>query len=185
MPSFSSCLFPGSVFEGFQKSGKNTYDVIVQVQHVDFAESSLCGYLTIKGLTCDWPNLSTFFEAEIIGQKYSFHTRKWEADYLIDKQHWTKFPQFQNFTHFLENEEQVYDSENQDFIFMRWKERFLVPDHKIKNISGASFAGFYYIVFQKSTGQISGLYYHSNSEMFQHLSLKHVPQQHFSAFEFR
>ena len=28
---------------------------------------------------------------------------------------------------------------------MRWKERFLVPDHRVGNISGASFAGFYYM----------------------------------------
>ena len=28
---------------------------------------------------------------------------------------------------------------------MRWKERFLVPDHKVKDINGASFAGFYYV----------------------------------------
>ena len=26
-------------------------------------------------------------------------------------------------------------------VFMRWKERFLVPDHKVKDINGASFAG--------------------------------------------
>ena len=28
---------------------------------------------------------------------------------------------------------------------MRWKERFLVPDHHVSHITGASFAGFYYI----------------------------------------
>ena len=28
---------------------------------------------------------------------------------------------------------------------MRWKERFLVPDHRVSQINGASFAGFYYI----------------------------------------
>ncbi len=42
---------------------------------------------------------------------------------------------------------------------MRWKEHFLVPDHKIKSISGASFAGFYYIAYSKSTGSIKGYYY--------------------------
>jgi len=30
-------------------------------------------------------------------------------------------------------------------VFMRWKEKFLVPDHRVKDINGASFAGFYYI----------------------------------------
>jgi hypothetical protein len=27
------------------------------------------------------------------------------------------------------------------YAFMRWKEQFLVPDHKVRDISGASFAG--------------------------------------------
>lgn len=26
-------------------------------------------------------------------------------------------------------------------VFMRWKERFLVPDHRVQDINGASFAG--------------------------------------------
>ncbi|MEQ2192821.1 hypothetical protein XENOCAPTIV_017846 [Xenoophorus captivus] len=44
------------------------------------------------------------------------------------------------------------------------QEQFLVPDHTIKDISGASFAGFYYICFQKSTATIEGYYYHRSSE---------------------
>ena len=28
-----------------------------------------------------------------------------------------------------------------DFVFLRIKEKFLVPDHKVRDISGASFAG--------------------------------------------
>jgi hypothetical protein len=46
------------------------------------------------------------------------------------------------------------------------KELFLVPDYRIKDITGASFAGFYYICFQKSTGSIEGYYYHKSSEMY-------------------
>lgn len=44
------------------------------------------------------------------------------------------------------------------------QEQFLVPDHTIKDISGASFAGFYYICFQKSAASIEGYYYHRSSE---------------------
>lgn len=47
---------------------------------------------------------------------------------------------------------------------MRWKEQFLVPDHKVRDINGASFAGFYYISLQKSSATIEGYYYHKNSE---------------------
>lgn len=34
------------------------------------------------------------------------------------------------------------------FAFMRWKERFLVPDHRVTSINGASYAGFYYICLE-------------------------------------
>ena len=49
-------------------------------------------------------------------------------------------------------------------IFMRWKEHFLVPDHKVKTINGASFEGFYYICFNQKKGEVKGIYFHSKSE---------------------
>ncbi|RKO99172.1 hypothetical protein CXG81DRAFT_7486, partial [Caulochytrium protostelioides] len=130
---------------------------------VDLAASALCGYLHIKGLTDDWPLLCTFFEAEIIGPDHAFLTRKWEADARIDRQHWTRFTAFKPFAPLFNQDGFAYDYANNDHIFMRWKEQFLVPDHSITSISGASFAGFYYIAFQKSTGTIHGLYFHHNS----------------------
>ena len=30
-------------------------------------------------------------------------------------------------------------------VFMRWKEKFLVPDHRVQDINGASFAGQFVI----------------------------------------
>ena len=60
----------------------------------------------------------------------------------------------------------VYDFHNKDFIFMRWKEHFLVPDHRVRTINGASFAGFYYICYQLSTGIITGFYFHKTSERY-------------------
>lgn len=53
-----------------------------------------------------------------------------------------------------------------EHIFMRWKEYFLVPDHRVKTISGASFEGFYYICFNQFKGTISGIYYHAKSEKY-------------------
>ena len=49
-------------------------------KHVDFENSYLCGYLKIKGLTEEYPQLTTFFDGEIISPKYPFLTRKWDAD---------------------------------------------------------------------------------------------------------
>jgi glucose-induced degradation protein 4 len=68
----------------------------METKHVDMRESFLCGYLSIQGqnglvigicvismltcldatgLTVDHPKLTTYFEGEIIGSKYSFLTR--------------------------------------------------------------------------------------------------------------
>jgi hypothetical protein len=57
-------------------------------QHVDEENSYLCGYLKIKGLTDEFPTLTTFFDGEIISKKYPFLTRKWDADEDVDRKHW-------------------------------------------------------------------------------------------------
>lgn len=57
---------------------------------------------------------------------------------------------------------------------MRWKEHFLVPDHRVRTISGASFEGFYYICFNQIQGTVSGIYFHAKSEKYvlgPHISL--------------
>ena len=46
-------------------------------------------------------------------------------------------------------------------MFMRWKEKFLVPDHRVKEIFGASFEGFYYICASRTSGDIQGIYFHA------------------------
>lgn len=185
VPTKRLSLYPGSTFRGTQKCERNQYDVTVTVKHVDLERSFMCGYLNIEGLTDGHPVLTTFFEGEIIGPTHSFLTRKWHADETVDRRHWEKFPGFQAIEDKFNADGFQYDFMNSDYIFMRWKEHFLVPDHKIRSIDGASFAGFYYVCYQVSTGQIKGFYYHKNSEWFQELKLKHVPEKSFSSFEFR
>lgn len=64
------------------------FQEILFFQHVDEENSYLCGYLQINGLTDEYPKLTTFFDGEIISQKYPFLTRKWDADEDVDKKHW-------------------------------------------------------------------------------------------------
>eukprot|EP00128_Syssomonas_multiformis_P005151 Colp12_sorted_trinity150504_noHs@6236 len=181
----SSALYNGSTFRGFQKSGRNSYEVEVELKYVDLANSFLCGYLHIKGLTDDYPLLTTFFEAEVVGDKHSFLTRKWEADEAVDRQHWSKFPAFSGLERVFSKDGFKYNFSTSDYVFMRWKEHFLVPDHHVRNIAGASFAGFYYICFQRSTSTIAGFYYHQNSEWFQSLNLKHITERNFAGLQLR
>ncbi|KAL2756466.1 hypothetical protein ACRALDRAFT_2077459, partial [Sodiomyces alcalophilus JCM 7366] len=186
----SPYLRPGSKFHGTQQSEKQVYDVQVEIKHVDLRESFLCGYLRIQaGLTEDHPTLTTYFEGEIIGPKYSFLTKhpSWGASDKIDLSHWSKFNAFRPYLKtarkgplFINN---VAQKEN---IFMRWKEHFLVPDHRVRTITGASFEGFYYICFNQVKGEVSGIYFHSKSEKFQQLELKHVENRGcIPAIEFR
>ncbi|TWW81508.1 glucose-induced degradation protein 4 homolog [Takifugu rubripes] len=182
----TSLLYSGSKFRGYQKSKGNSYDVEVVLQHVTMEDSYLCGYLKIKGLTEEYPTLTTFFAGEIISRKRPFLTRKWDADEDVDRKHWGKFQAFYQYAKTFNSDDFDYEElKNSDYIFMRWKEQFLVPDHTIKDISGASFAGFYYICFQKSTATIEGYYYHRSSEWYQSLNLTHVPEHSAAIYEFR
>ncbi|KAG0055257.1 hypothetical protein BGZ83_009189 [Gryganskiella cystojenkinii] len=186
-PSKTCQLYAGNRFQGKQKSGNNSYDVVVDIKHVNIEESSLCGYLHIRGLTEEYPELTTFFDAEIIGDAHSFVTRKWDADVKTDQAHWTLFKPFLPYADTFAREKFKYSFEGQDVMFMRWKEHFLVPDHRVEGIAGASFAGFYYICYNKSTGGIEGYYFHKTSEKFQKLVLEPVQDRapYFDSFEFR
>ncbi|KAF2431120.1 hypothetical protein EJ08DRAFT_588028 [Tothia fuscella] len=187
--STSSFLKPGSRFAGTQQSDRQKYDVQVEIQHVDMAESFLCGYLRIQGLTDDHPTLTTYFEGEIIGTKYTFQTRhaEWGSNEKVDMQHWGRFPAWRPLAKQAKRPDFSYKNFAQrENVFMRWKEYFLVPDHRVRTISGASFDGFYYICFNQVEGSISGIYFHAKSEKYQQLELKHVEDNGcMGTFEFR
>ncbi|KAI1334301.1 vacuolar import and degradation protein-domain-containing protein [Xylariaceae sp. FL0016] len=187
----SSFLRPGSRFYGTQQSERQVYEVQVEIKYVDLRESFLCGYLKIQGLTEDNPTLTTYFEGEIIGSKYGFVTKHddWGATEKIDLSHWGKFSAFRQYAKQVRKGQGPVNIPNlgqRDNIFMRWKEHFLVPDHRVTTINGASFEGFYYICFNQREGSVSGIYFHSKSEKFQQLELKHKEDRGcFGAIEFR
>ncbi|EGA83935.1 Vid24p [Saccharomyces cerevisiae Lalvin QA23] len=73
---------------------------------------------------------------------------------------------------FFSQEKQFDNYLNERFIFMKWKEKFLVPDALLmEGVDGASYDGFYYIVHDQVTGNIQGFYYHQDAEKFQQLEL--------------
>ena len=180
-------LYSGSKFEGHQQCKGNSYNVEVVLQDVDIRKHILNGYLKIQGLTSQYPVMTTFFEGELISQKYPFLTRKWDADEEVDGKHWSKFASFQsNYTKSFNNDDFDFSQlESQDDVYMRWKEQFLVPDHKVRDIGGASFAGFYYISYQRSKASIVGFYFHRTSEWYQSLTLEHVPDRVTQVFQFK
>jgi hypothetical protein len=165
----STCSFlrPGAKFSGNQRSDKSEYAVDIVIQHVDMAESYMCGYLSIRGLTREFPNLTTYFEAEMIGSKYSFTTNhpEWGATQTVDYQHWHNFPPYRPLHPIVKRNGYLLKNwQQREHIWMRWKEYFLVPDHRVTDLENASFDGFYYICFNQRTGMIQGTYYHHKSE---------------------
>ena len=175
----SSFLRAGSRFAGIQQSDHQKYNVTVEFKYVDLSSSFLCGYLTIAGLTPSPQNITTYFEAEIIGPRYTFITNhpSWGATPKIDMDHWDKFPAFRPLAKAARRGEKTQgllgggDDDGvgatgggKEHIFMRWKEAFLVPDHRVREIFGASFEGFYYVCASRVTGSIQGIYFHARSE---------------------
>ncbi|KAI6798250.1 hypothetical protein KC350_g16379, partial [Hortaea werneckii] len=142
-------------------------------------------------LTDDHPTLTTFFEGEIIGPKHLFKTTNpsWGSSEKVDLQHWARFPAWRPLARSATRNPGTFTLKNhadREHLFMRWKEYFLVPDHRVKSISGASFEGFYYICFNQVMGTVSGIYFHAKSEKYQQLELKHVDDRGcMPAMEFR
>ncbi|EKC99132.1 hypothetical protein A1Q2_06536 [Trichosporon asahii var. asahii CBS 8904] len=149
------CLYPGSVFRGTQSSGRNSYDVQIQIADVNLNEYTLCGYLTIWKLTEAHPELTTYFDAEIIGPKYGFVTGpRYGAKEHDDMRHWGRFEEFRRPStraDIVRPEQLLRDPlpdtssgeirpKEREFVFLRIKEKFLVPNHHDRDISGASFA---------------------------------------------
>ncbi|KAH9813860.1 vacuolar import and degradation protein-domain-containing protein [Melampsora americana] len=127
---------------GHQSSGNQLYPVLIKFLDFNLSNGSGSGLLEINGLTEKWPKLITFFEIEIIGRgQHEFLTKKWGANQESDERHWSRFSTTSNFK--LYQTFQNHQEENQ-ILFMRWKERFLDGNPKGKEIEGASFAGFYY-----------------------------------------
>lgn len=145
-------------------------------------EIAVVNPIPVAGLTEDHPTLTTYFEGEIIGSKYNFYTQHedWGANMKVDLSHWAKFSAFRPLQKYARKGPiTIPDVTQKDHIFMRWKEHFLVPDHRVRTITGASFEGFYYICFNQLKGEVSGIYFHSKSEKY------YKPLIHFSAVRVR
>ncbi|KAJ2849138.1 hypothetical protein IWW36_002853 [Coemansia brasiliensis] len=178
-------LYAGSRFSGTQSNGMRSYIVTVSLKYVDMGVPELCGHFTICGLTSDLPKLTTFFDAQIVGMgPYSFVTNQWDANIDTDRTHWNFFSAFRPYRSRFDSPDFAYRLKMSDrYVFMRWKERFVVPNYKLSRINGASYEGFYYVCYDREEGSITGYYYHKDSDHYQCLKLTHTRQTSFSHFE--
>ena len=65
--------------------------------------------------------------------------------------HWSRFPAFRHVKSELKKPNLTISDRDRGAVFMRWKERFLVPDHRVQDITGASFAGTEVLLYQLRT----------------------------------
>ncbi|KAJ2546253.1 GID complex subunit 4, VID24 [Coemansia sp. RSA 1933] len=178
-------LYSGSRFSGTQSNGTRSYMVTVTLKYVDMGVPELCGHFTIRGLTNELPKLTTYFDAQIIGAAgNSFVTSQWDATVDTDRTHWGFFPAFRQHRSTFDSGDSAYRLRLSDrYVFMRWKERFVVPNYKLSRINGASYDGFYYVCYDRVEESITGYYFHRDSDNYQCLKLSHEPQTSFSHFE--
>jgi glucose-induced degradation protein 4 len=117
------------------------------MQDVNLASSTLSGSLTIHNLTPNNPELTTYFDGEIIGSHFGFLTPEpnWSTTDEGDLAHWERFgaPFRAVKGELCRPDLTIRGGERGDrgTVFMRWKEKFLMPDHKVTSVAGASFAG--------------------------------------------
>ncbi|KAJ2044243.1 GID complex subunit 4, VID24 [Coemansia sp. RSA 2673] len=184
-PAACHHLYSGSKFSGTQSNGTRSYVVTVTLKYVDMGVPELCGHFTIRGLTTELPKLTTYFDAQIVGSSSnSFVTNQWDASVDTDRTHWSFFPAFRQHRSRFDSKDFKYRLSMSDkFIFMRWKERFVVPNYKLSRITGASYDGFYYVCYDREEASITGYYFHRDSDNYQCLKLAHTKQTSFSHFE--
>ena len=97
IPSFSAnsvssstydSLYPGALFEGIQRNKTKEHRVSVRIVDLNLPQSTLSGFLTIHDLTEQHPEITTFFDGQIIGDTYGFVTNDWGASENVDLKHW-------------------------------------------------------------------------------------------------
>lgn len=188
---------PGAVFSGCQVSGYKRYRVSVEIWRAEFPADTpagsigshtphVAGQLTIRGLTPANPCMSTYFEGYAVtggaatGAPGGFFSRGWPAALrdmtasdATDAEHWMRFPACKQLSaKHGKLPQHIADYSQQRYVYMRWKEKFMLPDPEADGVAGASYDGFYYIVLDQQEGTVQGYYYQEQADKFQHLELR-------------
>jgi len=120
-------------------------------------------------------------DEELTTNTIGFVTGKWGASEDTDKLHWSLFPCPELFLFIELHSSRTksprlgrYNVQGSDIVFYRLKELFVLPDHKVTSVSGASFSGFYYLAYFKKERKIVGYYFHKSSELYQKMEVSMI-----------
>ncbi|KAL5106459.1 hypothetical protein TcWFU_010078 [Taenia crassiceps] len=108
---------------------------------------------------------------------------KWGASIETDTNHWNELNVMARFPNYYRDNFDYSQLENFDHVYMRWKEKFVLP-YPNRTSEKKPSSGFYYICLQKSTGELTG-YFYNKTERLQLLELRYDPQLTSTAFQIR
>ncbi|KXN70992.1 hypothetical protein CONCODRAFT_38833 [Conidiobolus coronatus NRRL 28638] len=155
-----SFLQPGRTFTGSQNlildnnnnpADKDKWEVKVAIHSINPEQGTIVGLMEALNVPSAATTVITYWEGEIIDfVNFTMRTKKWSADSEVDLFHWKMFQPFKHFDPSEENIQSIYEN----YIFMRWKEKFFVNVSPTE--SGLTIAGFYYICIRRIDGHIEG-----------------------------
>ncbi|KAJ1929562.1 hypothetical protein IWQ60_001049 [Tieghemiomyces parasiticus] len=185
----SECSFlrPGARFRGKQATDQgppydfgelSEWEVRVTIDRVDHARGWLAGTMqSVDVPKASSSKVTTYWDGEILDFKTrGLHTRKWHATSANDRTMWLLFRALRPLAHGHPGERleaftpALLREVDQDYILMRWKERFFTDCTQADN--SLTIAGFYYICMRRRDGAIQGYYHDHQCRPYQHLRLK-------------
>lgn len=152
-------LESGSKYKGEQLTNNGSFKIEMKIDFVDLNQEYICGTFDIFNITDNHDLLTTYFEGKIMG-KTQYLSDSCLSLNQTDIAHWSLFPEWRA-EH--TKSQKLYDIENSDYIYIKIKEMFMLPDPNVKYIPGASIDGYYYCCYYKQLDFIAGHYFYNNS----------------------
>lgn len=142
-------LKTGALYTGEQTTTSSFFRIDMSIDKLIFFDSLMCGSFTIYNLTPNIKTIKTYFEGQIIGDKYKF------SDNPDDIHYWARFYEWKHkYIDFPDS----YNPKNSNFLYIKIKEMFLLPEFKNVHLSSASIDGYYYCCYHKKTDSFKGFY---------------------------
>lgn len=167
----------GAKYTGEQSTSYGSFKIDMKVNLFDIDEAFLSGEFCIHDLTPYHSILNTYFEGRLIGTHYPFGEGK------NDAKQWIKFNKWNE--KFLVDQS-AYDIYGSNYLYIKIKEQFLLPDPKVTRIKGASIEGSYYCCYYKNLDCFAGFYACGDSHIHatQQIILARTKERMSQAYEF-
>lgn len=147
--------FIGTQTREFRTRPPRTVYLYPTIHAVNLKHAIVDGCILTRDVARRRAPVETFFRGEIIDNiHHFFRSDAWGATFDNDVEHWGRMPAFAPYKEpFLHAMADYVDLSTSRFVFMRWKEIYIVGPG-----DGVSIYGFYYICLDKVLGTVTGSY---------------------------